>query len=66
MGTIKKQFIVYGKQKLALTCGVCAFGNDQIGSLLTRCGKCLSGTKRGFVIDKKYQGKETFETEEEI
>jgi len=66
MAALKKQYVKFGKQKLSLGCGTCAYGSEKLGSTLkSKCGQCLSGTKRGFVMDKKYKNAVVQEEEAE-
>lgn len=55
MASNKKAYLVYRGKKLALGCGVCKYADDQIVSLRTVCGRCLSRSKPGFILDKKYR-----------
>jgi len=48
-------YVQYKGKKLALRCGVCAYGDDELTEKNRRCLRCIEGTKRSFVLDKKYR-----------
>jgi hypothetical protein len=50
----KVPYIVYRGQKLAMRCGVCGYGEDELTEKNRRCLRCLDGSKKSFVLDHKY------------
>ena len=47
-------YILFRGKKLALRCGTCAYSDDELTEKNRRCLRCLEGTKKSFVLDKKY------------
>ena len=65
MAAVKKSYVVHRGKKLALTCGVCSHGDEQITSLRSTCAQCITGNRK-FSLDSKYKNDEVLEREEEI
>lgn len=59
----KVPYIIIGRKKVAMRCGVCEYGDDELTEKNRRCIRCLDGSKKAFVLAKKYRDAKQGEVE---